>query len=622
MVAIYGVIGDADRAELEAMGARLAHRGSYGAQWSPAPGVRFGMQSREPGTLATDGPLLFDGALDNRWQLALRRGGAARAEIDPAADATLLLELLEAEGSPTLEQLAGSFALAWWRSRDRTLLLARDRIGYGPLHFTVDRAGRFVFASEYKALLALETVEARPNRDAIQVLQSTKWAKPGETCLADIYPVAPGTALEIDAGALSMRRYWNIPVAVTHEDDERHAGELREVFLATLEAQTRAYARIGVSLSGGLDSAVVAAGARHVVGDKPLHTFTAGYGPDDREIAGAARIAETLKTEHHEIVLKPQDLPQLLPEMLWHLEEPIGREDIAYLFVTARHAARFVDVILAGFGFDGLFAGLPRHRLVDLANKLPLARAPLEQFYDFTFRSVEPRTPAGRALRYAYFRGSDYPAPHVLDARPLAPFTGFPRGAMPQPLTSFLRRNVMLNPYQVAIEHLYSAVGVRMNAQHTNPQFIAAAFSIPDRLKIRGATQKYILRKACAGLLPPQSLAIGKSFNRMKHDLELCEVLDAMADNLLSRPAVAARGLFDPAYIAELRKRPAGKPYGRERIYRLWTLLLTELWSRQYLDGRGAPLERRATVAAPEPRKVQAAGRATTHHAATGTAHG
>ena len=159
--------------------------------------------------------------------------------------------------------------------------------------------------------------------------------------------------------------------------------------------------------------------------------------------------------------------------MVWHLEEPIGREDIAYLFVAAREAARHVDVILAGFGFDGLFAGLPRHRLVDLANKFRSRAHPLEQFYDFTFRSVEPTTPAGRALKYAYFRGTDYPAPRVLDARPLAPFAGFPR-ATAQPLTAFLRRNLLLNPYQVAIEHLYSAVGVRMNAQHTNPAFIAA----------------------------------------------------------------------------------------------------------------------------------------------------
>ena len=509
--------------------------------------------------------------------------------MGPDGDLQLLTSVLENEGPDALALLAGPFAVAWWRDRERTLLLARDRIGYGPLHFTVDRAGRFLFASEYKALLAFDTVAVRPNRDAIQVLQSSKWTKPGETCLAGIHPVAPGTMLEVDAGRLTMRRYWHIPVAVKHADEERHAAQLREVFLDTLHWQTRPYARVGVSMSGGLDSAVVAAGTRHVIGGKPLHTFTAGYGPDDREIVNAAGVAETLGTQHHEIVLRPQDLPALLPEMVWHLEEPIGREDIAYLYVAARQAARHVDVILAGFGFDGLFAGLPRHRLVDLANKVPLARGPLEEFYDFTFRSVEPTTPAGRALKYAYFHGTDYPAPRVLDARPLRPFTGFPR-ATAQPLTVFLRRNLLLNPYQVAIEHLYSAVGVRMNAQHTNPAFIAAALSIPDRLKIRGMTQKYILRKACAGLLPPRTLAVGKSFNRMKHDLELCDVLDSMADDLLAPAAVAARGLFEPRYVAGLRKRPPGQPYGRERIYRLWSLLLTELWSRLYLDRRGAAL--------------------------------
>jgi asparagine synthase (glutamine-hydrolysing) len=583
VIAIYGVVGDADRAELDAMAARLAHRGAFGAHWTPAPGVWFGMQSRSARGLTTEGPLLLDGVLDNRRQLA-PRGAIA----DDADDLGVLRKLLDAEGPEALERVAGSFALAWWRQRGRTLLLARDRIGYAPLHFTIDRAGRFVFASEYKALLALDTVDARPNRDALQVLQNTKWTKPGETCLEGIHPVAPGSVLEIDAGRLTMKRYWNIPVAVTHGDEERHAADLRDVFLDTLRSQTAPYGRIGVSLSGGLDSAVVAAGARHVIGAKPLHTFTAGYGADDREVVNAARIAKTLGTQHHETYLEPRDLPQLLPSMVWHLEEPIGREDIAYLFVAARQAARFVDVILAGFGFDGLFAGLPRHRLVDLATKLPFARAPLEQFYDFTFRSIEPRTAAGRTLKYAYFRGSDYPAPQVRGARPLPPFPGFPRAGA-QPLTTFLRRNLLLNPYQVVIEHLYSSVGVRVNAQHTNPAFIAAAFSIPDALKIRGATQKYILRKACSGLLPRQDLAVGKSFNRMKHDLELCDVLDVMADELLAPHAVAARGLFEHRYIAGLRNRPTGRPYGRERIYRLWSLLLTEIWSRLYLDHRGAP---------------------------------
>jgi hypothetical protein len=105
----------------------------------------------------------------------------------------------------------------------------------------------------------------------------------------------------------------------------------------------------------------------------------------------------------------------------------------------------------------------------------------------------------------------------------------------------------------------------------------------------------------------------------MKHDLTLCEVLDSMADRLLPRAAVAERGLVDPASVAALRRRPSGRPYGRERIYRLWSLLLTELWSQLYLDRRGAPLE----SVPPAARQARAEpGRARTAPPRTGTAHG
>jgi asparagine synthase (glutamine-hydrolysing) len=607
--AIFGILGDADPAELAAMAERLSQRGPAGAWWSPAGGVTLGMRGH-PAELEQlrDGGLVFDGSVDNRRRLAEGLGRRESALPGPGFDGLLLLELIHREGVEALAQVAGQMAVALWDGPRRTLVLGRDRVGYAPLHFTVDRAGRFVFASEYKALLALDTVAARPNRDALQVLQSTKWVKPGATCLEDVYPVSPGTWLEVDGRRIHTARYWSLPVRVEHRDEARHAAALRETFLETLRMQTEAYPRIGVSLSGGLDSAVMAGGARHVIGDKELHTFSAGYGPDDRELVNAEMVARALGTIHHPLVLAPTDLPDLLPWMVWHLEEPIGREDIAYLYLAAREAARHVDLILAGFGFDGLFAGLPRHRLVDLGLRLPPARRPLEEFYDYTFRSVEPRSLPGRALRDAYFRGRAYPAPAVIGAEPLPPFAGFPRDA-DQPLTRFLLRGFMLNPYQFPIEHLYSAVGLRMNAHHTDPAFLAAAVAIPDELKIHGRTQKYILRKACAGLLPDRMLAFGKSFNRLKHDTEMSDVLDGMAEELLAPGAVAERGLFDPDYVARLRRREAGKPYSQERAYRLWSMLLAELWSRSYLDRRGAPPERplppvRTLAAAPSPAAV------------------
>ena len=589
MGAVYGILGDADRDELSAMDARLRHRGAAGATWSPAPGVHLGLRGTQAAVeRMAGGPLVFDGAIDNRREIAGRVGRAARSAPEPADDGPLLLDLLRQLGPDGLDLVAGQMAVALWRADRKSLVLGRDRLGYGPLHFTTDRSGRFIFASEYKALLALDSVEARPDRDAIQVLQSTKWTRPGATCLAGVYPVAPGTWLEVDAERMHAARYWNIPVRVEHHDEARHAAALRETFVETLRRQTEPYQRIGVSLSGGLDSAVMAAGARLVADGREVHTFSAGYGPDDRELINAEMVARVLGTTHHPLVLSPTDLPGILPWMVWHIEEPIGREDIAYLYVAAREAAQHVDVVLAGFGFDGLFAGLPRHRLVDLGLKLPPARGALEEFYDYTFRSVEPRSLPGRALRRAYFRGRDWPAPLVLGARPLPPFSGFPRDR-DQPLTNFLRRGFLVSPYQSAVEHLYTAVGVRMNAHHTDPAFLAAAFSIPDSLKIHGRTQKYILRKACAGLLPERMLAFGKSFNRLKHDTEMSDVLDRLADELLPRERVEARGLFEPSYVAALRRRAPGEPYGQERAYRLWSLLLTEMWARMYLDGRGAP---------------------------------
>ena len=586
MGALYGIMGDASSEEVRAIGDRLVHRGDRVSEWSLGPLLRLGMRTRVGGVeRLAGGPIAFDGTLDNRADLVRMQAGA-RPIASPVDDGLILLELFQSKGTDAFDQLAGQFAAAIAVSEER-LVLARDRIGYAPLYFTLD-SGRFIFASEYKALLGVASVPARPNRSAIQAIHSTKWIMPGATCLEGIHPVAPGTWLEANLGRLHTARFWNIPIHVVHQDEKRHAQELRASFLETLRRQVEPYNRVGVSLSGGLDSAVVVAGTRHVAGDREVHTFSAGYGDDDRELVNAAIVAQELGTHHHPLVLDPDDLPGLLPWMVWHLEEPIGREDIAYLFIAAREAARHVDLVLTGFGFDGLFAGLPRHRLVDLGMRLPPMRKALEEFYDFTFRSVAPTSISGRLLKSAYFRGRDFPAPHVIGADPLPDFGGFPRGA-DQPLSNFLRSGFLVQPYQSPVERLYAGAGVKMNAHHTDPSFLATAFSIPDSLKIHGRTQKYILRKACAGLLPESVLNLGKSFNRLKHDTHLSSVLDRMADEILLPESVADRGLFEPSYVASLRRRRAGKPYSQERGYRLWSLILTEMWSRMYLDGRGLP---------------------------------
>jgi asparagine synthase (glutamine-hydrolysing) len=135
---------------------------------------------------------------------------------------------------------------------------------------------------------------------------------------------------------------------------------------------------------------------------------------------------------------------------------------------------------------------------------------------------------------------------------------------------------------------VHSAFGIDLDAPFADVDLVACAFQIPDRLKIRATTQKYIQREALKDFLPPSIRRRGKSLNRLLNDVELAGVMDGLADDLLSPAAVLHRGIFNPAYVTRLRRRAASAPYPEEQLYRLWTMLLIELWFRIFIDQRGA----------------------------------
>ena len=590
MGALYGILGAADHTEMRALGDRLAHRGREAAEWRAGRDLHLGIRGpRRIVDVQEHGPVAFEGAIDNRGEIArlLRRRDAEA--VGPAEDPGLVFELIDTLGLEGLARLAGQFAIAFWHGPERRLLLARDRIGYAPLYFTI-AGDRFAFASEYKALLALDGVAARPNRDALQVVHATGWASPGLTCLDGIFPVAPGSCLEVRGSRISSRRYGDIAVRSAAGSESDHAARLHDSLLGALGRQVAGCGRIGVSLGGGLDSALVAAGARAVAEDREIHTFSAGCGPDDHELSNAAQLARALGARHHAVVLDPQDLASLLPWMVWHLEEPVGGEEGGFLFAAAREAARHVTVALTGFGGAGLFGGLARHRLARLALEYPALRTPLGELYDHAHRGVPPVSLGGRALRAAYYRGRDVPAARLRGAAPLPPAPVLFRGG-DQPLSELLRRDLIALPYQSSFERLYAGAGIRLCAPYTAPEFLETALSIPDRLRIPRDGRKSILRTTCARLLPPSLVWEGKGGNRVAQGLRWSDALDGMAVELLSPGAVRDRGLFEPAYVTGLFRRARGQPYGRERSRRIWALLLSEIWARAFLDRAGSAPE-------------------------------
>jgi asparagine synthase (glutamine-hydrolysing) len=589
MGAIFGILGEADRAELESMGARLAHRGAREVIWTVTDQVHLGQRVWPAGgenIAPPTRPIAFTGCVGNQAEIATRLGCQDTRPIP--SDADLVFELYHKLGAEGLRHIAGPFALALWDEGQRHLVLARDVSATSPLYFA--RVGqRCLFASEYKALLAIGSVPARPNRDAIQYLHNTKYVQSDASCLADVFPVPGGMWVQVSASGQVAHRYEDLALPVSALPESAQADALRHSLIEAAGRQTRRYHSIGVALSAGLDSAITVAAVRHAGPEKNLHTFTTGFGPDDVALAEAAAVARHFGCLHHEVFFSSDDLSVLLPRTLWHMEDPIGREEKVFYYVLATEAAKHVSILLAGHNADALFGGMPRHLVAKAAANVALTRGPLEELYYYTQTGARPKSLAGKILVRVYSKGEPVPPPRVRGAVAAPAGTALPR-RVEQPLTALLRQSVLCEPNaNSAIERIHAAASIPYNSLFIDPDVIRCSVTIPDRLKIRGIRQKHILRKACTGLLPDEMLRRKKGLLQLRHDKQFCDVLDELACTLLSPQAVAARALFEPSYVARIGRRPARGIYRSEQIYRLWSLLLTELWSRLFLDARGAP---------------------------------
>jgi asparagine synthase (glutamine-hydrolysing) len=581
MGAIYGLVGWTDLEAAQMLGGRLEHRGRYGAEWSPGHALVLGARgSRLLVDLQEHGPVAFDGAIDNRRELGQWLGRRDAATLGPAEDAQLLFEVVSVRGVEGLARVGGVFAAALWLGSERRLLLVRDRSGFAPLYFA-PLGERAVFASEMKALLALDEIPARLDRASLQLALATGRVPIGASCLEGIYPVAPGTCLELRQGRLAASRFWQLPASAASAGTEaEQLARLRASFLDSVRRQTAAYGRVGIGLSGGFHSALVAAGVRTVAGGREVHTYTAAYGADDPCLARGERIARELGTRHHPLIVAPSDLPALLPWIAWLLEAPVGAEELPLLFLAAREASGTVDLFLSGQGQAELFGETWPQRLASVALRYQLLRGPLEELYHLETAGIAPRSSVARLLHAVLGRNADPPA--IIGAPAVAELDAPPLPG-PDAFGEVLRAELLRRPAAPGAERLFAAAGARLNAATTDPAFVTVALELADTQNRRSAG----LRRAGARLLPRIGLERAPSGPSGFRSAPLEAALDGIAAELLSPARVRARGIFPPRYVESVATRQGGRR-DRGRNRRLWSLLLTEAWCQSYLDRRGA----------------------------------
>lgn len=529
------------------------------------------------------------------------------------SDTETILHLYEEFGSECLKKLRGMFAFAIWNERERELLLARDRFGVKPLYYCHDDEGSLFFASEIKAILESGAVPARLNYSALPD-QFANHGTSGEVTLFEgIKRLLPGHFLVWKDGGITIEQYWDLSfepkVAVSSDAD--CVAEWHERFRESVKLRLMSDVALGMFLSGGIDSSAIAAVMSELV-DEPIKTFSVGFSEDSaNEFSYARQAAKAFRTDHHEITITAEQFFEALPELVWHEDEPLGFEASVPLFFVSKLAQERVKVVLTGEGSDETLAGYGRYwkalKLLDYGGKYEavtpgllrdavrsgVAALPgaLNRKLKRTFLSLETDVENiyfdnfaifGKQLQRRLFTDTAYE--QMGDA---GPYRGLHQWLAETDASSTLDKllyvdtKTYLHELLMKQDQMSMAASVESRVPFLDHKMVEFTARLPERMKLRGRTTKWILREAMKGILPNEIIDRPKMGFPVPIGEWFCGKARSVIDEFVLSERVISRGLFDPGFLSEL---VAAHDNGEDHASRLFRLVTFEMWMRKFID--------------------------------------
>ena len=635
MCGIAGIVAQRDQPvlaeELHAMCAALVSRGpdDEGAFVGHRAGLamrRLSIIDLETGHQPVsneDGSIwvVLNGEIYNYRQLRneLERRGH---QFATSTDTEVIVHLYEERGDDCVHALRGMFAFAIWDERRQRLMLARDRIGIKPLYYgTV--AGRFIFASELKAVLQLPEVERRLNWQAVAHLLAYATTPSNESIVEGIRKLEPGHRLWLEPDKEPVvERYWELRfLPDPQRSEEDTIEELRAKFRESVRYHLVSDVPVGAFLSGGIDSsAVVASMAMMATGR--IKTFSIGFREQEfNELPYARLVAKRFGTDHHELVLEP-DILDLLDHFAWDLDEPFGDASAIPTYMVSRLASQQVKVVLSGDGGDELFGGydsyvtegrdrwarfLPatiRTLLAGVSGLLP-EDARGKQFLEYLSK------PDGERYLFAntLFRSGHQrelltgeAREQVAAAQPERPrldrFLGW-KGHWLSALQDHDFRYYLPLDILTKVDRMSMAHSLEARVPLLDHSFVEFAATIPADWKWHQGRTKHIFIKSLRGLLPDEILDRSKKGFGVPLNRWFRGPLRPLVRELLLSDSCRKRGIFNEAYLNRLITR---QEQGRSLDFHMWTLMSFELWCRTFLDRKHTPTVSPAKKPAAAPR--------------------
>jgi asparagine synthase (glutamine-hydrolysing) len=529
------------------------------------------------------------------------------------SDTEAIVHAYDQFGTDCPNHLRGMFAFAIWNERTQELFLARDRVGKKPLLYA-DVNGKLIFGSEFSALLLHPDISRDIEPEALDYYLSFMCIPAPLTAYRAIRKLEPGHWLRWRKGNIETKRYWQPDFTRKIDISEEEAGERTiEILREAVRVRLMSEVPLGAFLSGGIDSSAVVALMSQESSER-VKTFSIGFDEQDfSELHHARRVAEHVGADHHEFIVRP-DAIEVLPLLVEHYGEPYADSSAVPTYYVAKETRKHVTVALNGDGGDESFAGYERYAAMGITEKYRRVPSLLRESLirravdliptDATKRSriksaqrllaVVDRPKTGRYLHWMSTFNDETKRPLYSDAFRQQIMSADATGILE---TWFKRANgigvvdAMLltdqmtylpNDLLVKVDIATMAVSLEARSPFLDHHVIEWAASLPQNLKLRGLTGKYLLKKVLRKLLPSENLdrrkmgfgvPVGHWF-RGKMQPFLREVL-------LSEKALG-RGLFKPEAVKQLVELHTRAE--RDYSAQLWTLLMLELWFNRFID--------------------------------------
>ena len=540
--------------------------------------------------------LVFNGEIYNFRDLRVELEGLGW-RFGTRSDTEVLLRAWEQWGEECVRRLRGMFAFVLWDKRRRILFGARDRLGIKPLYYHAGPRS-FAFASELKALIEYPEVPRELDVTALYEYLNHRYVIAPRTMLRGIAKLPPGHSFVVSDSGLSITRYWQFAnVEYTGRVNERR---LIEEFTATMDEAIRLHlvsdVPVGAFLSGGLDSSAVVAWMAKSQSSR-VKTFSIGYDAPESELEFAKVVAQHLGTEHHEVVLGPDDFASSFADVVWAMDEPVGDEAALPLHYLSALARSEVTVALSGEGADELLAGYDYSRQVEIerfrswpgsnwvgragrragikpiVSRAHLLTTPLEKRY----RGVsQPFNWPEMQELFPDFPVNDIQLPEMqgIDLAYAACPVEDPLGRMTYvDLTTWLPDDLLVKADRMTMAH-----SLELRVPFLDHKVVEFLWRVPPGFKIRGVVKKYLLKQAVAGLLPSEIVNRKKVGFATPLDSWFRSSLSEFVDDSLTQRG-GALDFLDRKVVRSLLSRHKHEDLSRQ----IYPLLVLDRWSRQYL---------------------------------------